>query len=106
MVNKNTLIKQGGKLIMYMGPKGVVELRADTDKETVWATQEQIAELFDVQRPAITKHFKNIFESGELVEKSVSSILEHTAKDGKKYKVKFHNNDSLNYKFTVIIKSC
>jgi hypothetical protein len=45
-----------------------------------------IADLFGVQRPAITKHLKNIFETGELEEDSVSSILEHTAEDGKKYK--------------------
>lgn len=48
-------------------------------------TQKKIAELFGVQRPAITKHLKNIFEDGELVEDSVSSILEHTAEDGKNY---------------------
>jgi len=51
--------------------------------ETVWLTQQKIAELFGVQRPAVTKHLKNIFNSGELKEDSVSSILEHTAVDGK-----------------------
>jgi len=51
--------------------------------ETIWLTQAKIAELFGVQRPAITKHLKNIFESGELNENSLSSILEHTADDGK-----------------------
>jgi len=48
-----------------------------------------------VQRPAITKHLKNIFESGELQENSVSSILEHTADDGKKYQTKFYNLDAI-----------
>ena len=48
-------------------------------------TQKKLAELFGVQRPAITKHLKNIFEGGELVEDSVSSIMEHTAEDGKNY---------------------
>ena len=50
--------------------------------ETIWLNQAKIAELFGVQRPAITKHLKNIFESGELKEEVVSSILEHTAADG------------------------
>ncbi len=54
-------------------------------------TQKKIAELFGVQRPAITKHLKNIFESGESEENSVSSIMEHTAQDGKKYKTTFYN---------------
>ena len=51
--------------------------------------------MFGVQRPAITKHLKNIFESGELVENSVSSILELTAEDGKVYKTKFYNLDAI-----------
>jgi len=54
-----------------------------------------MAELFGVQRPAITKHLKNIFESGELEESSVSSILEHTATDGKKYQTKYYNLDAI-----------
>jgi len=58
-------------------------------------TQEKIAELFGVKRPAITKHLKNIFEEGELQEKSVSSTLECTAGDGKKYKTKFYNIDAI-----------
>ena len=51
--------------------------------------------MFGVQRPAITKHLKNIFESGELNELSVSSILELTADDGKTYKTKFYNLDAI-----------
>jgi hypothetical protein len=51
--------------------------------------------LYGVQRPAITKHLKNIFDSGELQENSVSSILEHTASDSKKYKTKFYNLDTI-----------
>ncbi|MBK8983478.1 MAG: hypothetical protein IPM38_14465 [Ignavibacteria bacterium] len=47
------------------------------------AYQQKIASLFGVKRPAVTKHLKNIFKSGELIEDSVSSILEHTAADGK-----------------------
>ena len=50
--------------------------------ETIWATQKAISELFDVSVSAISKHFKNIFESGELDEKVVVSILENTTKHG------------------------
>jgi hypothetical protein len=87
-MNKNNIV-------IYQAKDGKVELRADIEKDTIWATQDQIAELFGTQRPAITKHLKNIFESGELKENLVSSILEHTAKDSKKYKVKFYNLDSI-----------
>ena len=51
--------------------------------ETIWATQKAISQLFDVGVPAISKHLKNIFESGELVENSVISKMETTASDGK-----------------------
>jgi hypothetical protein len=55
-----------------------IEVKVDEQNETIWLTQEQIAELYGTQRPAISKHLKNIFKLGELEEKVVSSILEHT----------------------------
>jgi hypothetical protein len=87
--------KNKNKIIIYQAKSGAIELRGDFSKETVWATQAQIAELFNIQRPAITKHLKNIFESGELEEKAVCSILEHTADDGKKYKTQYYNLDAI-----------
>ncbi|CEN36233.1 Virulence protein [Capnocytophaga canimorsus] len=79
----------------YTTPNGDVRLDVLLQNETLWLTQKAIAELFGVQRPAITKHLNNIFESGELEENSVSSILEHTANDGKKYNTKFYNLDAI-----------
>ena len=61
---------------------GSVVLNATVENESVWLTQQQISELFSVQRPAITKHLSNIFKSGELDEKVVCSILEHTTQHG------------------------
>jgi DNA ligase (NAD+) len=63
--------------------------------ETLWLSQQQIADLFGTQRQAITKHLKNIFKSEELVENSVRSIMEHTAADGKCYKTQFYNLDAV-----------
>jgi hypothetical protein len=63
--------------------------------ENIWLTQDKIAALFGVQRQAIAKHLKNIFESGELHENSVISILELTAEDGKTYSKKFYNLDDI-----------
>jgi len=77
------------EIIFYRGEDGNVKIEVIFHDETFWMTQKKISELFGVQRPAITKHLKNIFESRELIEKSVSSILEHTAEDGKKYKTAF-----------------
>ena len=63
--------------------------------ETVWCTQKAMAELFDVGIPAISKHLKNIFESGELSEDSVISKMETTASDGKSYNTTFYNLDAI-----------
>jgi hypothetical protein len=68
---------------VYQSKSGALELKADSHLDTIWLTQDQIASLFDVQKAAISKHFKNIFDSGELKKISVVSILETTAKDGK-----------------------
>lgn len=83
-----------GEIILYQ-PDETIRLEVKLEDETVWLTQAQIAELFGTKRPAITKHLNNIFNSGELVEKSVSSILEHTAADGKTYRTKFYNLDAI-----------
>ena len=63
--------------------------------ESVWCTQKAMAELFDVGVPAISKHLKNIFESGELSENSVISKMETTAADGKNYNTTFYNLDAI-----------
>ncbi len=82
------------EIIVYQ-PDSTFTLDVRVDKETVWLTQPQIAELFGTKRPAITKHLSNIFKSGELDENSVCSILELTAADGKNYKTKFYNLDAI-----------
>lgn len=82
------------EIIIYQ-PNSTFSLDVRVDKETVWLTQSQIAELFGTKRPAITKHLSNIFKSGELDEESVCSILELTAADGKKYRTKFYNLDAI-----------
>jgi len=70
------------EFLLYTAPSGDVKVEIFFHNENVWLTQERIAHLFGVQRPAITKHLKNIFESGELQEDVVSSILEHTTQHG------------------------
>jgi hypothetical protein len=83
------------EIIFYTTEDGNVRVEVFYQDETFWLTQKKLAELFGVQRPAITKHLKNIFDSGELNEASVSSILEHTAEDGKNYKTTFYNLDAI-----------
>ena len=63
--------------------------------ENLWATQKAMSILFDVGIPDISKHLKNIFETGELQEPSVVSKMETTAADGKRYKTAFYNLDAI-----------
>src|SRR3989344_8026124 len=87
--------------LIYTTTEGDVKVEAFLHNENIWLTQDRMAELFGVQRPAITKHLGNIFIERELDEKQVSSILEHTTKhgavEGKKQtqQVKFYNLDAV-----------
>ena len=87
-------LRETGEIVVYQADE-VTRLEVRVDEDTVWLTQEQIALLFGVQRPAITKHVRNIFASHELEEISVCSILERTASDGKQYKTQFYNLDMI-----------
>ena len=81
--------------VIFQTASGKVNIDVFFQNETLWLTQKKMAELFEVNVPAISKHLKNIFEEGELSEKSVISILETTAEDGKKYKTKYYNLNAI-----------
>lgn len=85
----------GNQFLIYTAPNGAVRVDVYLKDETVWLTQKALAELFGVQRPAVTKHLRNIFSTEELAEDSVCSILEHTAADGKTYSTRYYNLDAI-----------
>ena len=98
MANDNNIqpVADDSQIVLYQPNESVkLEVKVDAGHETVWLTQQQIADLFGTKRPAITKHLGNIFKSGELDQNSVSSILEHTASDGKVYRTQFYNLDAI-----------
>ena len=72
-----------------------VKLEVNLKDETVWLTQKQMAELFNKDRRTITRHIQNIYKDDELEENSVCSFFEHTAEDGKNYKVQYYNLDMI-----------
>jgi hypothetical protein len=101
-MKKNISSESGfNEILLYTTPNGNVKVEIYLQNETIWLTQQKIADLFGVQRPAVTKHLKNIFEAGELKEEVVSSILEHTTPHGamqgktQKTEVKFYNLDAI-----------
>lgn len=84
---------ENNEIVLYQ-PNETMKLEVRLENETVWLTQQQIADLFGTKRPAITKHLSNIFKSGELEEESTCSILEHMAADGSRtYSTKYYNLD-------------
>ena len=89
---------EGGnsQIVLYQPNETIsIEVKLDVEYDTVWLTQQQIADLFGVKQPAISKHLNNIFREGELDKNSVHSILEYTATDGKVYKTQFYNLDAI-----------
>jgi prophage maintenance system killer protein len=82
-------------ITLYQSKTGTIELDIKFDSETLWLSQEQMGDLFNVGRQAVTKHLKNIFKTQELIEEAVCSKMEHTAKDGKTYQTKFYNLDAV-----------
>ncbi len=87
--------KPNRNFLLYKTSNGDVKVDVLLENKTIWMTQKQIAELFDVKVPAISKHLKKIFDSAELNKNSVVSILETTANDGKNYNVSFFSLDAI-----------
>lgn len=88
-------IKNDNKIVIYEADNGTIELRADIETDTVWATQDQIAKVFDTTKQNIGQHLKNVFFERELDENSVVKDFFTTAADGKRYKVKCYNLDAI-----------
>ena len=81
--------------LIYRSADESISVNAMVRDDTIWLTQKGMAELFGVDRTAITKHLKNIFDSGELSQISVCAKIAHTAEDGKNYTTRFYNLDAI-----------
>jgi prophage maintenance system killer protein len=84
--------KQNGTII-YQAKTGAIELTQDANVHTVWATQNDIAEIFDIERSVVTKHVRNVLKDKELNASSVCAKMARTADDGKTYQVQFYSLD-------------
>lgn len=81
------------EVIIYQGKSGAIELKGDFKKETIWASLDQIAGVFERDKSVISRHIKNIFKEGELKRNSVVAFFATTAADGKIYQVQYYNLD-------------
>ena len=78
---------------IFQSANGMIEFNTDIKNETIWASLDQIAKLFARDKSGISRHIKNIFNSGELEEKSVVAKIATTASDGKTYQVEYYSLD-------------
>ncbi len=83
------------EFLIFTSQSGEESIEVKVFDESVWLTQNMIAQLFDKGRSTITEHLKNIFESKELEKKLVCRDFRHTASDGKNYKTKYYNLDAI-----------
>ena len=83
------------ELVQFKSGDRSIEFNIDLTGETVWATQADIADLYEIDRSVVAKHLKNIFEDNELDETSVCAKFAHTGSDGKLYDVKHYNLDAI-----------
>ncbi len=86
-------LRRKNHVVIFQAKNGAIELRGDVEKDTLWATQTQIAEVFATERSVATKHIRNILKDKEIDERSVCAKFAHTAEDGKTYQVQHYNLD-------------
>lgn len=93
--SRKEITAEDSQIVLYQPDETIsLEVRIDSDHDTVWLTQQQIADLFGVKQPAISKHLSNIYNSEELDKKSTYSILECMGNDGKqRYNTAYYNLD-------------
>jgi hypothetical protein len=85
----------GGQFLVYQTEDGKLKIDVRFEGETVWLTQQHMAELFQTSKQNVGQHLKNILEEGELAQESVVKDFFTTAADGKKYATKFYNLDAI-----------
>lgn len=84
-----------GEVVIYQSTDGIAKIDVLLQGETVWLTADQMAGLFQRDKSVISRHIKNVFETGELSEKSVVAFFATTAADGKVYNVAYYNLDMI-----------
>lgn len=89
------MTQKDAELVLYKSKDGSIELDVQLERDTIWLSQTQLAELFSTERSVITKHLRNVFTTGELDKNSVCAKFAHTAADGKTYQTQFYSLDAI-----------
>ena len=84
-----------GEIVIYRAEDGETGLQVRLEQDTVWLSLNQMAELFQRDKSVISRHLRNVFQSGELTRHSVVAFFATTAADGKTYRVEYFNLDAI-----------
>ena len=106
LLKRNLKMKDSGDFLIYQTENGVTKIDVRIQDDTVWLTQQQMAELYQSSKSNVSEHIKHIFEDGELAEEAVVRKIRTTASDGKNYSVTYYNLDmiiSLGYRIKSIV---
>ena len=87
--------KSKGEIIIYQAENGATDLQVRLEQDTVWLSLNQMAELFQRDKSVVSRHLRNVFQSGELARESVVAFFATTAADGKIYRVDYYNLDAI-----------
>ena len=98
MTKSNLPSKNNSEIVLYTTPDGTIKIDTIFQDETIWLTQKKMAELFDINVPAISKHLSNIFKEGELQKEATISKMETVQKEGNRSVTRskeFYNLDAI-----------
>ena len=84
-----------GEILIYQTEDGLTNVNVKMQDDTVWLTQQQLAELYQSSKANVSEHIKHIFEEGELDKDAVVRKFRTTASDGKNYNVTYYNLDMI-----------
>ena len=104
--NREVSNTKHGEIVVYKSEDGLIKLEVKLENETLWLTQQMMADLFGTSIPNVNMHIKNIINEGELLEDSVIKEFLTTASDNKNYDIKFYNMDmviSVGYRIKSLI---
>ena len=87
--------RNSSELVLYKSKDGSIKMDVQLERENIWLSQAQLAELFSTERSVITKHLRNVFNTGELEKDSVCAKFAHTAADGKTYQTQYYSLDAV-----------
>jgi hypothetical protein len=92
------LIPNNNDFVLYTAPNGAITIETYIQDETIWLTQQKIANLFDVDRTVVTKHLKNIYQENELLKEATSAKFAQVQTEGErevKRNIEYYNLDAI-----------